>query len=141
MGDIHEIKNKDYLAKKIAEELAKVILKVNIYGYDLWFPYDIEVKEPQPYQKWPYVVCTPFEIDILTDMGSEAREIVIETDEGGVSYKIAWDPGRPYDDAWYPKTIPAGAKFSIENKKIAKLYIHALTPGHLYIDAEGFTDC
>jgi len=141
MGEPHEIENKKYLAELIADAMAKVILKVNIYGYDLWYPYNIEVKEPTPYVEWPYEVCEEFEIDILTDMGSEAREIVIETDEGGVSYTIAWDPGRPYEDAWYPKTIPAGAKFTIENKKIAKLYFHALTPGHIYIEAEGFTDC
>jgi len=139
MGDTHEQKNKKYLAELIAEEIAKRVLKVNIYGYDLWRGYEIIIKEPTPYKEWPYVVCTPFEIGLLSDLGSEAREVVIISE--GVEYKLAWDPGRKDDDTWYPKNIPAGSTFYLENKKIAKLYIHALTTGTLYIDAEGFTDC
>lgn len=140
MGDTHEQKNKKYLAELIAEELAKIVLKVNIYGYDKWKSYSIEVKEPQPYQEWPYEVCTEFSIPIEVDMGEPAREVVIMTDVGGVSYTLAWEPGR-IDEEWYPKTIPAGSTFYLENKKITELIIHALTPGWIYIDAEGFTDC
>lgn len=139
MGAPHEKENKDYLAKQIADEISKKVLKVNTYGYDLWYPYDIEVKEEIPYEEWPYIVCTPFAIDILGDMGSEAREVdFVQID---MDIQVAWDPGRPYDDAWFPQTIPAGSKFKLEDKKIATLYIHAKDKGHILIDVEGFTDC
>lgn len=139
MGETHEKKNKDYLAGQIADEIAKRILKVNIYGYDLWYPYDIEVKKPIPYQEWDYLVCEPFEIDILGDMGSEAREVdFVQID---MDIEVAWDPGRPYDNAWFPKVIKADSKFKLEDKKISKLYIHAKDTGHILIDVEGFTDC
>ncbi len=138
MGETHEKENKDYLAKKIAEEIAKKILKVNIYGYDLWKGYSILVKEPQPYQEWDYVVCTEFSLDIVGDMGSEAREVdFVQID---MDIDVAWDPGR-IGDAYFPKTIPAGSTFKLENKKVATLYIHAKGPGMILIDCEGFTDC
>lgn len=138
MGDPHEIWNKKYLADLIADAIAKKILKVNIYGYDLWKGYKIEVKEPTPYEERPYVVCTEFELDIVEDMGSEAREVdFVQID---MDIEVAWDPGR-IGDAYFPKTIPAGSTFKLENKKVAKLYIHALGPGMILIDCEGFTDC
>lgn len=138
MGDTHEVWNKKYLAELIAEAIAGKILKVNIYGYDLWKGYSLEIKEPTPYQEWPYVVCTPFELDIVADMGSEAREVdFVQID---MDIDVAWDPGR-IGDAWFPKTIPAGSTFKLENKKVAKLYIHAKGPGMILIDCEGFTDC
>ena len=139
MGETHEKTNKDYLAKKIAEEIAKKILKVNIYGYDLWKGYSIQVKKPTPYQEWPYVVCTPFELDIVKDMGSEAREVDVLSSTT-CDYKISWDPGR-IGDAWFPQTIPAGSTFTLEHKKISKLYFHCLTEGTLVLEVEGFTDC
>lgn len=138
MGKTHEKANKDYLAEAFAEALAKKVLKVQIYGYTLWKGYEIEVKEPTPYQEWPYVVCTPFELDIVEDMGEPARKV--DFIEIGMDIKVAWDPGR-IGDAWYPKTIPAGTTFKLENKKVDKLYIHALGPGIILIDCEGFADC
>jgi len=138
MGETHEKENKDYLAKKIAEEIAKKVLKVNIYGYDLWKGYEILVKEPTPYLEWDYLVCTPFELNIVEDMGEPAREVdFLQID---MDIQVAWDPGR-IGDAWFPKTIPAGSTFKLENKKVNKLYIHAKGTGTILIDCEGFADC
>lgn len=138
MGEPHEKANKDYLVEKIAEEIAKKVLKVQIYGFTLWKGYEILVKEPTPYLEWPYLVCTPFELDIVGDMGEPAREV--DFIEIGMDIKVAWDPGR-IGDAWFPKVISAGSTFKLENKKVDKLYIHALGPGTILIDCEGFADC
>lgn len=139
MGDPHEIWNKKYLADLIADALAKKVLKTNVDGYDLWKGYSIEVKEPTPYREWPYVVGEPFELDIVEDMSSEAREVDILSSTT-CDFKISWDPGR-IGDAWFPQTIPAGSVFRLEHKKISKLYFHCLTAGTLVLEVEGFTDC
>ena len=140
MGETHEKENKDYLAKKIAEEIAKLVLKVNIDGYDRWFAYEIEVRDPTPYKEWDYVVCTPFTLNLKDDMGCYANEIdILEiTCEDGI--KIAWEPGR-VGDMWFPKIIPKGATFKLENKKISHLIIHALSAGEIKIEVEGAVDC
>ena len=143
MGETHEKENKDYIAKKIAEEIAKIVIKTQRYGHELWYPYTITVKEPQPYVEWPYVVCTPFELPILTDLGAPASEVdVIQTT---CDFTIAWGPNRPVDSEgtplWFPKTIPAGGTLSLEDKKIEVLYIHALGEGEILINVQGSADC
>ena len=143
MGEPHEKANKDYLAKTIAEEIAKIVIKTQRYGHELWYPYTITVKEPTPYREWPYVVCTPFELDILTDLGAPANEVdVIGTT---CDFKIAWGPNRPVDSEgnplWFPKTIPAGGTLKLEDKRIEKLYIHALDEGEILINVQGSADC
>ncbi len=140
MGDTHEVWNKKYFAELIASVIDNAIdtkiIKTNTYGYDVWYGYEITIQD-QPYA--PQKVCTPFELDVLTDMGYYGREVdVLETT---CDFKIAWDPGRPTPDTWLPKTIPSGATLKLENKKISKIYIHALTEGTIYIEIEGFVDC
>jgi len=142
-GEPHEKVNKDYLAKKIAEEIAKKTLKVNIAGYDRWYPYKILVKEPTPYLEWPYLVCQEFELDVLSDLGCYASEVdFVQID---MDIEVAWSPNRPVDSEgnpmYFPKTIPAGSTFKLENKVVEKLYIHAKATGWILIDVEGFTDC
>lgn len=136
MGETHEKKNKNYLAKQIADEIAKRILKVNIYGYDLWYPYTITVG--------PYDICSEMEIDIVKDMGEPAREVDIMSTT--CDFQIAWDPGRPAPDSegnkiYYPEIVTSGSKLTLENKVVEKLYIHPKTTGVIKIDVEGFTDC
>ena len=143
MGKTHEKANKDHLAELIAEAIAKIVIKTQAYGHELWYPYTIEVKEEEPYKEWPYIVCTPFELDILGDLGAPASEVdVIETT---CNFTIAWGPNRPVDSdgnpLWFPKTIPAGGKFTLEDKRIEKLYIHALDEGEILINVQGSADC
>lgn len=143
MGLPHELWNKQYLADAIADALAKKVLKVQAHGHELWYPYTIEVKEPTPYVEWDYYVCTPFELNILNDLGAPASEVdVIETSS---NFTIAWGPNRPVDSdgnpLWFPKTITAGSKFKLEDKRIETLYIHALDKGEILINVQGSADC
>ena len=150
MGETHEKENKDYLAKKIAEEIGKIVIKTQRYGHELWYPYSLKVTEPPgPYQEpGKYIVCTPFELDILGDLGAPASEVnVVWTT---CDFTIAWGPNRPVDSEgnplWFPKTIPAGGTLSLEDKKIEVLYIHVLDihrldEGTILINVQGSTDC
>ena len=143
MGETHEKENKDYLAKKIAEEIGKIVIKTQRYGHELWYPYSITVKKSTPYLEWPYLVCHEFSLDILSDLGAPASEVdVVETT---CNFEIAWGPNRPVDSEgnplWFPKTIPAGGTLSLEDKKIEVLYIHALDEGVILINVQGSADC
>ena len=143
MGDTHEVWNKKYLAELIAEAIGKIVIKTQRYGHELWYPYSITVKKPAPYKKWDYTVCTPFSLDILTDLGAPANELdVIETT---CDFTIAWGPNRPVDSEgnplWFPKTIEAGSTLQLEDKRIETVYIHALTEGEILINVQGSADC
>ena len=143
MGKPHEESNNDYLAKKIAEEIAKKVLKTQRYGHELWYPYSITVKQPSPYLEWKYLVCIPFELNVLNDLGAPASEVdVVETT---CNFKIAWGPNRPVDSEgnplWFPKNIAAGGTFKLEDKRIETLYIHALDEGEILINVQGSADC
>ena len=131
MGLPHEIANKNYLAKKIAEEISDVVLKVNPLSYDVWDYFEVTAS--------PYNYCTFVEVDVLGSMNVPAMELETTTPTG-FECEIKWDPGNVNDKVIH---IDKGSTISL-NKRIDKFYIHPIsTEGVISFVTEGFLhwDC
>ena len=127
MGLPHEIVNKNYLAKRIAEEIADVVLKVNTLSYDVWDYYELGAT--------PYNMCSFIQYDVVGSMGVPCMQLDT-LEPTGFNMEIKWDEGNVNDCKIY---IAKGSTITL-NKRIDKLYIHPMeTSGTLKLIFEGFS--
>jgi hypothetical protein len=131
MGDPHEIWNKKYFSKKIAEEIADVVLKVNCLSYDVWDYVEITAT--------PYNYCSFIKIDVIDSMGVPCMQLDT-LEPTGFQCEIKWSPGNVND-----KKIPIAKGSTIKlEKRIDTFFVHPMeTSGTLKLVFEGYEhwDC